>query len=242
MACLFCRIEACLKRKLMSLRKPRPRYTSLACVGTTPPVASALEDLHDLGAKFEGVTEGTRALDGPPPQCRLPLPQDIEGSETLETLRARNPPRLIEKAGSDSSVPLPPLPKETLEETCNNAAYTATLGMCWTCIEPRREMVAARTIQAISVAVSTSRSYAAFIAAITAAESIALIYAEAPVPSVDDLPDRNIIRRQKNAYNKALDAAIAADAETDAAPRAWPFHFVDGIQSSASRPDEQWWL
>ncbi|KAL1858193.1 hypothetical protein Daus18300_010075 [Diaporthe australafricana] len=118
------------------------------------------------------------------------------------------------------------------------------MGMYCALIEPHREMMAARTIQAISVAVSTSRSYAAFIAAVTAAESIALIYAEGPVPCVEDLPapDRTVIRRQKNAYDKALEAAIAADAETDAAPNAWPFNFVDGIHSSVPRPDEQWWL
>lgn len=59
------------------------------------------------------------------------------------------------------------------------AASHAVVGVVRALDEPSPRMVAARTTQAITMAVSTSRSYAAFVAAVNAAESAALIISEA---------------------------------------------------------------
>jgi hypothetical protein len=95
--------------------------------------------------------------------------------------------------------------------------------------EPNPRMVAARTAQAIAVAVSTSRSYAAFVAAVTAAESSALLLVE----DYRDHSSRERCRvRQRNALETATNVAMAADAGITPVG-AWPFNIHDTFALSS---------
>jgi hypothetical protein len=101
--------------------------------------------------------------------------------------------------------------------------------------DPR--MVAARMAQGIAVAVSTSRSYAAFVAAVTAAESSALLLVE---DKRDHSPPHRCGVRQRNALKAAAEAAIAADAGIMSIG-AWPFstdpcHRPTGVPVAESVP------
>lgn len=89
--------------------------------------------------------------------------------------------------------------------------------------EPDPTMVAARTAQAIAVAVSTSRSYGAFVAAVTAAESCALLLAE---DTRGVIPPDRFGERTRNALYAAVDTAMAADAGITPIG-AWPFNIYD---------------
>jgi hypothetical protein len=84
-------------------------------------------------------------------------------------------------------------------------------------------MVAARTAQAIAIAVSTSRSYTAFLSAVTAAESVALL-------SMEDSRYQVPFDRLKDRYEHAIDIAanttIAAEASITATG-SWPFNIND---------------
>lgn len=87
--------------------------------------------------------------------------------------------------------------------------------------EPNPRMVAARTAQAIAVAVSTSRSYAAFVAAVTAIESTALLLVE---DDRDNSPPDRCRIRATNAIRAAAVTAVAADATSIGS---WPFDIYD---------------
>lgn len=78
-------------------------------------------------------------------------------------------------------------------------------------------MTAAGAIRAVADAVSVSPSYAAFVAAVTMAESLALIAAEEVYGEVDRA---FFLRRRQNAMDAALTAAEAADAAFNGC--AWP--------------------
>lgn len=110
----------------------------------------------------------------------------------------------------------------TLRLAADAAAYCATLGMLHALEGERPEVVAARAVRAIAVAISTSRSYAAFVAAAAAAESVASICAEDPV-GCGDWPPELVAHRVRNDAHNALDNAM----DPDAAFHAWPLIFDD---------------
>lgn len=95
------------------------------------------------------------------------------------------------------------------------AIATAISGVCDAWEDPNPRMIAARAINAVAVAaaVSTSHSYLAFVAAATAAESIALLeveYERGDVP--EDLHEERI----DNAIYAAADTAMEAAASSTA--------------------------
>lgn len=161
--------------------------------------------------------------DPPPPYQSLPKVGPIRG-ETLETLRAQNPPRT---PPSDMGPTRPPRVSDDLEETSVSAIFAAVDGVALAMRETDNAMVVARSIQAIATAVSTSRSYAAFVAAITAAEFQALIVADDIRRSYDPDFATSGVPRLLNLWEVAKQAARDAHAATDAAPGAWPFNFDD---------------
>lgn len=110
----------------------------------------------------------------------------------------------------------------TLRLAADAAAYCATLGMLHALAGERPEVVAVRAVRAMTVAISTSRSYAAFIAAATAAESVASICAEDPV-GCGDWPPELVAHRVRNDAHNALETALGLDA----AGHAWPLVFDD---------------
>lgn len=172
---------------------------------------------------------GTPKESPPPPYATLDLlprsinqlPRSIDGSESIEVLRARNP--ATRPPSEQSRILRPPRHMTTPNTAVRAAASSAVIGMIRALDEPNPRMVAARTAQAIAVAVSTSRSYAAFVAAVTAAEGSALLLIE------DDrdysLPDRWSVR-QRNAIYAAVNTAMAADAGMTPIG-SWPFNIHD---------------
>lgn len=169
----------------------------------------------------------------PPPYATLDLlpgsihqlPRSINGSESIEFLRARNP---ATRPPSEQCPILRPPQRTTRPITVvKRAAAAAVIGMIRALDEPGPRMVAACIAQAIAVAVSTLRSYAAFIAAVTAAESSDLNLIEIEKDCDDSLLDHwSICQRQKNAINATAITAIAADASITTIG-SWPFDIYD---------------
>lgn len=170
--------------------------------------------------------------DSPPPPPYTTLPKTpttthqhlgcSDGSESIEVLRARNPPTQPRSA----AFPIlhQPTSTITLHEAAKAAATQAVIGTLGALEESNPRMVAARTAQAISAAVSTSRSYAAFIAAVTAVESSALLLLE---NDRDELSPGYREVRQANAIRAAAYSAMVADAGVmPVGP--WPFNVYDG--------------
>ncbi|KAJ0110198.1 hypothetical protein J7T55_000630 [Diaporthe amygdali] len=195
------RVRAWLRRKLASKSETRPRETMpgdpdqqknpTSQKDTSPPPYATL-DLRD----------GT-------PQPSIATDENVP----LETLRTRNPPR----AGSD--IVGPPPHSTAPIEAAEAAASTAINGYLRALDEKDRRMVAARTAKAIAVAASTSRSYAAFVAAVTAVESAALLAVE---DSRERAPYGQLRERTRNAVHNAANTALAADADTTSAGP-WPY-------------------
>lgn len=139
-------------------------------------------------------------------------------SVTLETLRAHNPATRTPRASSH--VQTPPSHRSTPRGVADGAACRTVTGISRAFDEQDPRMVAARTAQAIAVAVSTSRSYTAVVAAVTAAESFALLSMEDtryqfPLSS-DQFKDRSML-----AIEIAINTAVAANTGIPAAPRGW---------------------
>lgn len=165
----------------------------------------------------------------PPPPYSAPdllrrsvdeLPSSIDGSESLAVLRARNP---AIRPHPTQPILEPPRDEANLDTATKLAARAAAIGMIRALDETNPRMVAARTVEAIAVAVSTSRSYAAFVAAVTAVESSALLLVE----DYRDNSSRERCRvRQRNALGTATDVAMVADAGI-APVGAWPFNVHD---------------
>lgn len=167
--------------------------------------------------------------DPPPPYQSHPKVGPTRG-ETLEILRARNPPRT---PPGDMGPTRPPRVSDDLEETSISAIFAAVDGVALAMREKNNAMVAARSIQAIATAVFTSRSYAAFVAAITAAEFQALIVADDIRRSYDPDFVPSDVPRLLNLWEVAKQAARDAHAATDAAPGAWPFKFDPDVNFPA---------
>lgn len=144
-----------------------------------------------------------------PSRPRPPLvTRSTRETENINTLRDGNPRLALD----------PPLPKRTRIGSADAAARTATIGVSRACRESDPVIAAAHTAKAIAVAVSTSRSYADFVAATTAAESAALLIAEA---HRDNIPSARHRQRVRNAINSAVESATAADTGT-MATGSWP--------------------
>lgn len=204
-------IRAWLRRKLKSSGKKQ--HQEAVSGGRNPPTAAA----------------NTRK-DCPPPeydaQGFLPesihqTPRSTEGSESLEILRARNP--ATRPLYEDSRILCAPRHETRPIAAAKAAASAAVIGMIGALDESDPNMVAARTAQAIAVAVSTSRSYGAFVAAVTAAESCALLLAE---DTRHGTPLDRCEEHTRNAFHAAVDTAMAADAGLTPIG-AWPFNIYD---------------
>lgn len=165
----------------------------------------------------------------PPPYTTVNLPRDAQANpptstpkpETLEALRNRNPVARLPREGS--AVLRPPKHKKTPYGAARAAAAIAVIGMVRALDEHDRKMIAARAIRAVAVAVSTSRSYAAFVAATTAAESAALICLEA---DRDNEAHSRVRQRIRHSGNRAAETALAADAGITPIG-AWPHNIHD---------------
>lgn len=196
MACPFCRFLAWLQHKLD--------------VRAQKKAAQARDAARTQKIERNRSASLLRRYGYKPPPMSPPPPGD---TENLETLRARIPPRSTIVREED--VFRPPPPTDTVEEACRAAAYAVEWPICLAITEPERELVAARAVQAIATAVSTSPSYPVFVAAVTMAESKALIDSEAPYHKV---PPGISARRRLNALDVAVEAGMAVYAEN----KAWP--------------------
>lgn len=164
-------------------------------------------------------TSSSSGMNCPPPLYSKSPPYSRSSPEAndLESLRARNPPNppLFLRTSNRTPYSFPPdaTPRETCEVIAKNAACNTHTAL----FEGTQRMAAAGAIRAIADAVSAAPSYASFIAAVTMAESIALM-------SIDDgRPDFDIDvwqRRYDHALDEALNAAESAEAATNA--RTWP--------------------
>lgn len=145
-----------------------------------------------------------------PPPIPLPPPGD---RETLEVLRARVSPR--SRLMDEEDIFLPPPPMNTMEEACREAALAVEYPILVAISEPERELVAAQTVRAVATAISTSPSHPVLVAALTMAESKALICAENPYRSrhYTRTPPGIRARRMRNALNAAVEAGMAVHAE-----------------------------
>lgn len=132
-------------------------------------------------------------------RSRLPETASTRGTENINTLCNGNPRLALN----------PPLPKDTRFKTAEAAAKTAMLGVARAFEQSDPAVIAAHTAHAIAVAVSTSRSYAAFVAATTSAESAALIIAESHRRYI---PSARNLQRASNAVRRAAESGVAAEA------------------------------
>jgi hypothetical protein len=109
----------------------------------------------------------------------------------------------------------PPWTTDTVEEACRAAAEWVDYYISVAVTEDSHELVAARAIRAVATAVSTTPTYAVFVAAVTMGESSALIRSENPYRSrhYTRLPPGIVARRKLNALNAAVEAGMAAHAE-----------------------------
>lgn len=186
------------------------------------------------GSNSQTAAPSTRKESPPPPYATIDLlPWSIDGSEDIEVLRARNPATRPPSEQARVSCPPRPITSMRSDTAVKAASAAAVIGTIDALDEPNPSMVAARTAQAIAVAVSTSRSYAAFIAAVIAAESSALLSIENHRDN--SLPDR-CFERQKNAIHAAADTALAAKAGMPVG--SWPFNIYNThIPAPSSQKD-----
>ncbi|KAI3390772.1 hypothetical protein diail_8682 [Diaporthe ilicicola] len=162
----------------------------------------------------------------PSPKARSPPPS----TENLHSLRARYPTR-----ASDLE-PLVVPPQATLLKTCEVVADNAADDTIGATLEYRPELVAAQAIRAIAKAVSASPSHAAFVAAVTMAESTAFILADERDKNNLGTEDgaKNFFRRRDLARDAALDAAENAIAASNVCT--WPSN-IHGTNSLDSETD-----
>lgn len=212
------RLRAWLRRRMRSSGKALPRETT-------------------SGGPNKQPSPDVQKDSPPPPYNRLDLlrdgtpraPRNADGSETIETLRARNP--ATRPPLEDSPILKPPRHMRTSNGAAKAAASSAVIGVVRALDEQDHRMIAARTAQAIAVAVSTSRSYASFVAAVTAAESTALLLHEV---HRDHEPPGRCRERTRNAIRNAVSTAMAADAGITATGP-WPFNVYDTHSPESSQ-------
>ncbi|KAK2597573.1 hypothetical protein N8I77_012352 [Diaporthe amygdali] len=233
------RLCAWLQRKLGSKGETQPQETIPA--GPYPQPAPKPGSIGETPSR-ETIPRGSNPQQDPtsqedtppPPYATLDLrdgtpqpPINTDKNVSLETLRARNPPC----EGSDI---VGPPPNNTMPiEAAKAAASTAVNGYLRALDEQDPKMVAARTAQAIAVAASTSRSYAAFLAAVTAVESAALLAIE---DARDRAPCGQLRERTRHAVHTAANTAMAADADTTRVGP-WPYS-IFGIDAPHLRKQQ----
>lgn len=193
MACIFCRFLAWLQHKLDVRAKNKAEQ--------------ARDDARNKKIKSDRDRHYNRWRSPP-----IPLPSP-EQTEDLEFLRDRIPPR--SRILKEHDLFRPPEPTNTVEEACRAAAYAVEYPINVATWEPEYELVAARAVQAVATAISTSRTYPVCVAVVTMAESIALINAEL---GFTEAPPGVIARRKLNALNAAVDAGMAAYHEDNPPP------------------------
>lgn len=193
MACIFCRFLAWLQHKLD--------------VRANNKAEQARDDARNKKIARDRSKQYNRWRSPPIP------PPSPEQTEDLEFLRARIPPR--SKILKEHNVFRPPPPTNTVEEACAAAANAVERPIHLAICEPEYELVAARAIQAVAMAISTSRTYPVCVAAVTMAETTALIAAEMGFTKT---PPGIRERRRLNAFNAAVDAGMAAYEEENPPP------------------------
>lgn len=103
----------------------------------------------------------------PPPSYDNLFPCHPDGTEDLETVRSRHPPKRPLQA---------PMPTDSPIEAAYLASVTAATGyVAGAQDETHPCMIAARIAQAISIAASASNSHAALLAAVNAVELLAML-------------------------------------------------------------------
>lgn len=217
------RFRAWLRRKLKSSGKRQHQgrqYQENTFGGPTP------QD-PDLSTRKDAPPPPYDTLGILPKSIHQP-PRITDGSESVEILRARNP--ATRPPHETSHILRPPQHKTTPIAAARAAAAHAVIGLVRALDESDPRMVAARTAQAIAVSVSTARSYAALIAAVTAAESCALQLVEG---SRGELPPDRRMELAKNVVYAAADTAMAADAGITPIG-AWPFNIYDSHSPESS--------
>lgn len=147
-----------------------------------------------------GLRESPQASASPP---RQPTPLSDQKVEDIDTLRQANSRLALD----------PPLPQSTSFKTAEAAARTAMLGVGRAFKQYKNDLadpalIAAHTAHAIALAVSTSHSYTAFVAATTSAESTALLIAETVRHKI---PQGRQLERLENAICRAVESALAAE-------------------------------
>lgn len=181
---------------------------------------------------FPQPADAQTAPDDPPQASnpRQPTPARAQKVETINDLRHANPRLALD----------PPLPQLTRFKTTEAAARTAMLGVGRAFKEHEKDpdlgLMAAHTAHAIALAVSTSRSYAAFVAATTAAESAALIISEDTRHKSSSSWDRKV-QRVENAVWRAVESGLAAEAG-DTTNGTWPSSTHDIDASTAAQGNQ----
>lgn len=144
-----CQLFVWLRHRIMGTdrQKARPRES----VNLPPAHASTHEPMH---------THPHNAP-LPPPYDNL-FPSHPDGTEDLETVRARHPPKRPLQA---------PMPTDSPIEAAYLASVTAATGYVAAAQDETHPcMIAARIAQAISIAASASGSHAALLAALSTVE------------------------------------------------------------------------
>ncbi|KAL1865056.1 hypothetical protein Daus18300_007403 [Diaporthe australafricana] len=228
MACPFCRFLAWVQHKLDVRAENKAARAEEQAARAEEQAArgrdEAREDARTKRIVRARSASRQRRCTEPPP---FPLPSP-GSTENLAALRARIPPR--SHILDDEEDFLPPEPSDTMIEACRDAAESVCYTIAVAIAEPERELVAARAVQAIARAVSTTPSYPVFVATVTMAESIALICSENPVGSRYYTLDHPGIaaRRRQNAFDAAVEAGMTAHAENNT----WPGdNNIDGCGS-----------
>ncbi|KAG8161248.1 hypothetical protein KVR01_009512 [Diaporthe batatas] len=126
--------------------------------------------------------------------------------------------------GSPRRTLTPPRPQSTPFKTAEAAAETAMYGTVRAFRLSDKTLVAADIAHAIAVAVSTSRSYTAFVAATTAAENAALLLAHNRHRYI---PDDQMDQLINDAIRRAAEHAVAVDAG-NTPTGSWPSDTRDG--------------
>lgn len=206
MTCPICRLRAWSRRKLQSSSKPWSRKASL---------------VHALPHK-------ERHHEPPPPYPNA-RPESIAGRASPEPLIPRDSSRAQNPV--DVRMPPPPPRMPTPRTAADAAANCATLGMLHALAGDQPETIAIRAVRAMAVAISTSPSYAAFIAAAAAAESVASVCAEDRASRGNWPPDL-VARRVLRDYNDALDTVMGPEFAGDT----WPSSFNVGFHLPGPRP------
>lgn len=161
----------------------------------------------------------------------------IRESVTLETLRGHNPAARTPRAST--YVQTPPLHRSSRHGDAGAAACSTVAGITRAFDERDPRMVAARTAQAIAVAVSTTCSHTALVAAVTAAETFALLAMEDPHYQFP-LPSDQYRDRSRRAVDIATNTAVAGKLGFPSTSRAY-LNAVAFIMVSWALVTVLWW-